>query len=339
MIRVGLVGYGMAGRVFHGPLIAAVPGIAIAKVASGKPEAVRADLGDVSIMPTAQALIADAEIDLVVVATPTATHAALAIAALQAGKHVVVEKPFATSLAEAREVVAVAKAQDRRLWVFHNRRWDGDYVGVKAAIEKGAIGRVVHFEATYDRYRPHVIDRWREDGSPGSGLWFDLAPHLVDQALQLFGAPRAVTAEMAALRYGGRADDWALVTLRYPDKRVVLDVSLLAIGAAPRFRIHGTEGSLIKHAIDPQEAQIVASLRPGDAGYGLDPDPLVTIASDGSRSESPVPRGCQQAFYGSIVDALNHSRAGPNTADEALTVQAVIDAAYRSAREGRVVTL
>ena len=120
MIRVGLVGYGMAGRVFHGPLIAAVPGIAIAKLASGKPEAVRADLGDVSIVPTAQALIADAKIDLVVVATPTATHAPLAIAALQAGKHVVVEKTFATSLAEAREVVAVAKAQNRRLWVFHN---------------------------------------------------------------------------------------------------------------------------------------------------------------------------------------------------------------------------
>ena len=133
---------------------------------------------------------------------------------------------------------------------------------------------MVHFEATYDRYRPLVIDRWREDGSPGSGLWFDLAPHLVEQALHPFGAPRAVTAEMAALRYGGRADAWALVTLRYPDKRVVLHVSLLAIGAAPRFRIHGTEGSLIKQAIDPQEAQIVAGLRPGDAGYGLDPDPL-----------------------------------------------------------------
>ncbi|GAC1407825.1 MAG: oxidoreductase [Novosphingobium sp.] len=339
MIRVGLVGYGMASRVFHAPLIAAVPGIAIRAVASGKSDAVRADLGDVAVVGTPEALFADPEIDLVVVATPTATHAPLAIAALQAGKHVVVEKPFATSLVEAREVVAVARAQDRRLWVFHNRRWDGDYLGVKAAIEAGKIGRVVHFEATYDRYRPHVIDRWREDGSPGSGLWFDLAPHLVDQVLQLFGAPQAVSAEMAALRDGGRADDWALVTLRYPDKRAVLHVSLLAIGAAPRFRIHGTEGSLIKQAIDPQEAQIVAGLRPGDAGYGLDPDPLVTFASDGSRSESAVPRGCQQAYYASIVDALTLGGPGPNTVDEALMVQSVIDAAYRSAREGRVVSL
>jgi predicted dehydrogenase len=329
----------MAGRVFHGPLIAAVPGIAITKVASGKLDAVRAEVGDVLVVPSAQALFADPEIDLVVIATPTATHASLAIAALQAGKHVVVEKPFATSLVDAREVVAVAAAQNRRLWVFHNRRWDGDYMGVKAAIETGAIGRVVHFEANYDRYRPHVIDRWREDGSPGSGLWFDLAPHLVDQAVQLFGAPQAVSAEMAALRDGGRADDWALVTLRYPDKRVVLHVSLLAIGAAPRFRIHCTNGSLIKQTIDPQEAQIVAGLRPADAEYGLDPDPLVTIASDGRRSESLVPRGCQQAFYASIVDALAHDGPGPNTVDEALIVQAVIDAAYRSAREGRVIVL
>jgi predicted dehydrogenase len=134
MIRVGLVGYGMASRVFHAPLIAAVPGVGIMAVASGKPEAVRADLGDVAIVATPEALFADPEIDLVVVATPTATHAPLAVAALQAGKHVVVEKPFATSLVEAREVVAVARAQDRRLWVFHNRRWDGDYLGVKAAI-------------------------------------------------------------------------------------------------------------------------------------------------------------------------------------------------------------
>ncbi|WP_295637327.1 oxidoreductase [Novosphingobium sp.] len=339
MIRVGLVGYGMASRVFHAPLVAAVPGIAIMAVASGKPEAVRADLGDVAVVATPEALFSDPAIDLVVVATPTATHAPLAIGALQAGKHVVVEKPFATSLAEAREVVAVAKAQDRHLWVFHNRRWDGDYMGVKMAIEAGAIGQVVHFEATYDRYRPQVIDRWREDGSPGSGLWFDLAPHLVDQALQLFGTPQAVSAEMAALRGGSRADDWALVTLRYPDKRVVLHVSLLAIGAAPRFRIHGTTGSLIKQAIDPQEAQIVDGLRPGDARYGLDPDPLVTIAADGSRSESALPRGCQQAFYASIVDALASDGPGPNTTDDALMVQAVIDAAYRSSREGHVVVL
>ena len=339
MIRVGLLGYGMASRVFHAPLIAAVPGIAIAAVASGKPEAVRADMGEVAVVATPEALFADPAIDLVVVATPTATHAPLAIAALRAGKHVVVEKPFATSLAEAQTVAAAAEAAGRKLWVFHNRRWDGDYLAVKAAVEAGTIGRVVHFEATLDRFRPTVIDRWREDGSRGSGLWFDLAPHLVDQALQLFGAPQAVSAEMAAMRDGARADDWALVTLRYPDKRAVLHVSLLAVGAAPRFRVHGTQGSLVKQAIDPQEAQIVAGLRPGDADFGLDPDPLVTIAADGCRSESPVPRGCQQMFYAAVVDALAGRGPGPNMPDEALMVQAVIDAAYRSSREGRVVTL
>lgn len=339
MIRVGLVGYGMASRVFHAPLIAAVPGIAVTAVASGKPEAVRVDLGDVAVVPTADALFADPAIDLIVVATPTATHAPLAIAALRAGKHVVVEKPFATSLAEAQAVVTAAEVAGRKLWVFHNRRWDGDFMAVRDSIQAGTIGRVVHFEATFDRFRPDVIDRWREDGSPGSGLWFDLAPHLVDQALQLFGPPQAVSAEMAALRDGARADDWALVTLRYPDKRVVLHVSLLAIGAAPRFRVHGTQGSLVKQAIDPQEAQIVAGLHPGDPDYGLDPDPLVTIAADGRRRESAVPRGCQQMFYASVAESLTQGGTGPNTIDQALMVQAVIDAAHRSSRDGRVVTL
>ena len=336
MIRVGLIGYGMAGRVFHAPLIAAVPGIAITAVASRKPGAVHADLGDVAVMPTPEALFADPAVDLIVIATPTATHAQLAIAALRAGKHVVIEKPFATSVAEAQATIAAAESTGRKLWVFHNRRWDCDYMAVKAAIEAGTIGRVVHYEATFDRFRPTVIDRWREDGSPGSGLCFDLAPHLIDQALQLFGPPQAVSAEMASLREGSRADDWANVVLRYPDKRVVLHVSLLAIGAAPRFRIHGTKGSLIKNAIDPQEAQIVAGLRPGDPEYGLDPDPLVVIAADGTRSEQAVPRGCQQVFYGAVVQALAGDGPGPNTAAQALMVQAVIDAAYRSAREGRV---
>ena len=339
MIKVGLVGYGMASRVFHAPLIAAVPGIAITAVASGKPQTVRADLGDVSVVPDVEALLADHAIDLIVVATPTATHAPLAIAALKAGKHVVVEKPFATTLADAEAVVAAAEAQRCKLWVFHNRRWDSDFMGVRAAIEAGTIGRVAHFEATYDRFRPEVIDRWREDGSPGSGLWFDLAPHLIDQTLQLFGPPQAVSAEMAALREGARADDWASVILRYRDKRVVLHVSLLASGAAPRFRVHGTAGSLIKQAIDPQEAQIVAGLRPGDADYGIDPDPLVIVAADGTRRQQAVPRGCQQQFYAAVVAALGGTGPGPNLPAEALLVQAVIDAAYRSAREERVIAL
>lgn len=339
MIRVGLVGYGMASRVFHAPLIAAVPGIAVTAVASGRPEAVQADCPGVRVVAQPETLFADRDIDLVVIATPTASHAPLAAAALAAGKHVVVEKPFATSLEEAHSVAAAAGKHGRHLWVFHNRRWDSDFMAVRDAIAAGMVGDVVHFEATFDRYRPTVIDRWREDGSPGSGLWFDLAPHLVDQMLLLFGMPLAVSAEIATLRPGGRADDWATVILRYPDKRALLRVSVLAAGAAPRFRVHGLSGTLVKQAIDPQEAQIVAGLRPGDADFGIDPDPLVTFDADGSRCEIAAPRGCQQAFYAQVVAALSGHGEGPNRIGEALAVQAVIDAAYRSAREGRVVGL
>ena len=182
-IRVGLIGYGYAGRVFHAPLIAATDGIELVAVASSRAEAVREALGDVAVAPTPEALIARDDIELVVVATPNDTHASLALAALAGGKHVVVDKPFALSLDEAAPVVAAAERAGRVLAVFHNRRFDSDFLSVQAAIARGDVGEVVHFESHFDRYRPQVRDRWRERAGGGGGIWYDLGPHLIDQAL------------------------------------------------------------------------------------------------------------------------------------------------------------
>lgn len=333
-IRAGLIGFGYAGRVFHAPLIATTDGITLAAVASSRPDDVREALGDVSVVDAADALIARDDIDLVIVATPNDSHATLALQALAAGKHVVVEKPFALSLGEARSVVDAATGAERLLAVFHNRRWDSDFLSVKAMIERGAIGQVVHFESHFDRFRPVVRDRWRERAVPGGGIWYDLGPHLIDQALRLFGLPAAVEATIATLRSAGQADDWAHVVLIYPDKRVILHASMLVAGGSARFTVHGTRGSLVKQLADPQEGQLLAGALPGAPGWGEDADPILVHDAEGHRA-LPAISGDQRGFYRGMVAAIRGEGPNPVPPDQALAVMAVIDAGQRASREQR----
>lgn len=334
-IGIGIVGNGMATRVFHAPYIAATPALRLAAVVARQPEAVvpegAARCGDIAD------LLGDPQIAAIVIATPSQTHASLAAQALEAGKHVVVEKPLALSLAQARDLVGLARRCNRLLVAFHNRRWDSDFLAVRDALEQGRIGRVVHFESHFDRFRPQVRDRWRENAGAGSGVWFDLGPHLVDQALVLFGMPEAVSADIAALRDGAETDDWAHVVLRYPDKRVVLHAGMCVAGGSPRFIVHGTEGTLIKQRLDVQEAQSVAGLRPGDPGWGVDADPLRLVDGDGVETLALTPVGAQQHFYAALAAAIRGEGPPPNTGAELVAVHAVIEAAQVSAREGRVV--
>lgn len=335
-IGVGLVGYGYAGRTFHAPLICGVPALDLRAVVSRRADDVRRDLPAMTIRAEVDALLADPAIDLVVVATPNDTHAPLAVAALRAGKHVVVDKPFALDLAEARKVVAVAEAAGRRLFVFHNRRWDSDFLTLRAAIAEGAIGEVRHLESHFDRFRPEVRDRWREHDAPGAGAWFDLGPHLIDQALLLFGIPDGVLASLARQRDGAVVDDWAHVVLLYGERRVVLHAGSLVAGGTHRFVAHGTRGSLVKHGADRQEAQLVAGARPGDGGWGDDPDPLVVIDPEGREHERAAAPGDQRAFYRGVAQAIAGTVPSPVDPIEALAVMAVLVAAQTSAHEGRV---
>ena len=333
-MRVGLVGYGFAGKTFHAPLIRTVGGLDLVAVVSSDAERVRTDLPEVTVWPSTEAMVTDASVDLVVISTPNDTHAPLAKTALAAGKHVVIDKPFALNLDEARDLIRVAEQAGLTLSVFHNRRWDSDYLSVKAAIEAGAIGRVVHFESRIERFRPSVRDRWRERSGPGSGLWFDLGPHLVDQALQLFGLPDTVSADLANLRDGAQTDDWANVRLVYPDNRVVLQCGLLCAGGAPRFLIHGTTGSLVKSNADRQEAQLLDGMAPGEPGWGDDPDALVHFSSDGERHLSAASRGDQRRFYVDLAATLLRNTPSSVRPIECLAVMAVIEAGSASAKSG-----
>jgi predicted dehydrogenase len=246
-LNVALIGYGYAGKTFHAPLIESVDGLRLHTVVSSDAARVAGDFPGARVVADAGEAFADDAIDLVVIATPNALHAPQALAALAAGKHVVVDKPFAATLAEAQAVADRARRRDRVVSIFHNRRWDADFLTVKRLIEAGTLGRIVHFESHFDRYRPRVRDRWRERPGAGNGAWFDLGSHMVDQALQLFGTPQAITLDTAAQRDGALTDDYFHAQLRYPRHRVVLHASALVASDNRRFTVHGTTGSFIKH--------------------------------------------------------------------------------------------
>lgn len=339
LIRVGIVGYGFSARTFHAPLIGATAGLALSVVASRDPAKVHADLPDVAVVADPLELVNSSDVDLVVIASPNDTHLQLASAALSAGKHVVVDKPFTLTLADARYLVTAAHRNHCLISSFQNRRWDSDFLSVKAAIVGGLVGRVVHFESHFDRYRPEVRQRWRESDRPGGGVWFDLGPHLVDQALQLFGLPNRVQASFARQRAGSLVEDWSHVVLEYSARRIILHAAMLAAGGFHRFLVHGTEGSVVKRKADRQEAQLIAGMKPGDHGWGVDADDMLFFDGSGTCTERRALPGDQRSFYRSITAALRGEAPNPVTPAQILGVMAVIEAAVFSAHLGAAVEL
>jgi scyllo-inositol 2-dehydrogenase (NADP+) len=326
LIRTALIGRGMAGTVFHAPLIRAVPELELAAVAGS------AD---------AAAAIADPATDLVVVATPNSTHFPLAAAALEAGKHVVIDKPFAVTSAEADALIALAAERGRMLTVFHNRRWDGDFMSVRALVEAGRLGEVALFEAHWDRFRPAIKQGWRETEGEGTGLFFDLGPHMIDQALQLFGPPEAVTADIAVQRAAARVDDYFHVTLRYGRMRAILSASTLSAKPRPRFLIFGSEGAFEKHGLDPQEAALKAGGVPEDPGFGEDEPRLHGVFTDAQGISETVPtvRGRYLSFYEGVAEAILRGGAPPVDPADARLGLRIVELARLSAAEGRTVSL
>lgn len=338
-VRVALIGYGAAGRVFHAPLIGHTPGLELAVVATRRADELGKALPGVVAERDPLDAIARADIDLVVIASPNATHAPLAEAALRAGKHVVVDKPFTLNLKDARALAALACDVGKVLTVFQNRRWDSDFLGLQALLRSGRIGRVTHLESRFDRFRPNVQDRWRERADEGGGIWFDLGPHLVDQVLCLFGLPLRVGGRLARQRAGALADDWCEAWLDYGDLQVTLSASVLVGGGLPRFAVHGTAGSWIKHGLDVQEDQLKAGLLPGFAGWGEDPRPARLLRGDGDGELDALQPGRYQNFYAAVRDAICADGANPVPALQAIATIAVLETVVESARCGRMLPL
>jgi scyllo-inositol 2-dehydrogenase (NADP+) len=342
MIGVGLAGYGLGGSVFHAPLIQAEPGLRLHAVVTSRDEQVRRELPGVGVVGSAAELLQDPAVELVVVAAPNAVHHQLAGTALRAGRHVVVDKPFALSTADADELIGLAEATDRRLSVFHNRRWDSDFLTVRRCLEAGVLGDVSTFTSRYDRFRPVPKGSWKEQDVPGSGVLWDLGPHLVDQALQLFGRPETVWADVGVQRPGVEAVDYLHLALGYGRLRVLLHAGMEVRDPGPRFEVHGDRGSFVKHGMDLQEQALRAGGRPGDPGWGSEPpDRHGTLTGEVAGLElrgrlESVP-GDYGAFYAAMAAAIRGDGPVPVPAAEARDVIVVIELALASAREGRVV--
>ncbi|GHA95062.1 oxidoreductase [Modicisalibacter luteus] len=343
--KVGLVGYGFASKTFHAPLISATPGLDLVAVSSSDAQKVHADLPDVSVESDPHALFARPDIDLVVIPTPNETHYPLAKAALNAGKHVVLDKPFTVTLREGRLLKSLADASGKLLSVFHNRRWDSDFLTIGELLESGRLGRLVHFESHFDRFRPEVRDRWREQAKPGGGIWYDLGPHLLDQARVLFGMPQAILLDLAIRRDGAQVDDDFHALLDYGDMRVVLHASALVAAESPRFTLHGTRGSYVKFGLDPQEARLKAGETPAPS-WGEDERHGQLTVRDGEGEQAPLATstypthpGDYLAYYAGVRDALRGEAENPVSAEEALAVMQLLEAGLDSSRQQRWVRL
>ncbi|GAA3534326.1 Gfo/Idh/MocA family oxidoreductase [Amycolatopsis ultiminotia] len=348
--RVGILGYGIGGRVFHAPLVEATPGLTPAVITTGNPQRAgqaQAEYPDAEVVADADALFARAaELDLVVVSTPNRTHVPLALRAIELGLPVVVDKPFAPTAAEAERVVAAARDNGVGLTVFQNRRWDSDFRTVRKVLESGTLGEVFRFESRYDRWVPKPKDNWREFGDPAEagGVLYDLGAHIVDQALQLFGPVTQVYAEVDRRRPGVAVDDDVFIALRHANGvRSHLWSSTLAGIRNPRFRVLGDRATFTKYGLDVQEPQIKEGLRPGDAGWGVEPDADAGRlgVDDGTDRIETVPTevGRYEAFYAQVADALRGDADFPVDPAGAVAALRVLEAAHRSGAEGQVVTL
>jgi predicted dehydrogenase len=345
--RVALLGYGLAGAVFHAPFIAATEGLELAAIVTSNAER-RARAGrehpQAELLDSPTAVWDRApELELVVVATPNRAHAELARAAIDSDLAVVVDKPLTPQAEQARQLVRDARARGVFLSVFQNRRWDGDFLTVRRLLREGALGNVVRFESRFDRWRPQPKGGWRESGDPaeGGGLLLDLGSHLVDQALQLFGPARLVYAELDRRRAGVEADDDAFVAIAHESGvRSHLGMTALAGQPAPRFRVLGDRAAYVKHGVDPQEEQLLAGMRPGDAGFGEEAETRWGKLGAGDQTRRvPTERGDYGRFYEGVAAALRGDAPPPLDPEDAVAALTVLDAARASATEGRTVAL
>jgi scyllo-inositol 2-dehydrogenase (NADP+) len=341
MVHVGLIGFGLAGRYFHAPLIEAA-GMKIAAVVTRRAQEAGEVVPCAAVLDSADALLNRGDIDLVVIATPNDVHFALARAALLAGKHVVIDKPFTVTAADAQLLAALAKRTGRQLAAFHNRRWDCDFLTIQRLISEHRLGEINLFCARWDRYRPLVADRWRERQVPGAGTLYDLGVHLIDQMLHLFGKPEWIQAEVWRQRTGSVADDAFELLFGKGALRMLLGASTLAADPGWRYRINGSRASFIKAAFDPQESQLRSGVKADAAQFGIEPPEQWGRLTDGDTNRTMViesERGRWTSFYSSMGESIRHGTPVPVAAQDGAATVEIIEAALEGSRTGRRVML
>jgi scyllo-inositol 2-dehydrogenase (NADP+) len=328
MIEVGLIGFGLGGKAFHAPVISAVDGLRLAAVLERRENKASGVYPGIKTVRTVEELL-ELPVRLVAISTPNDTHFAYAKACLEADRDVVVDKPFATTLAEARQLVELARKRGRLLTVYQERRLDGDFRTLQQLVAAGELGRLVHYESAFDRCRAQVRDSWKERLGRGSGVFFDLAPHLVDHVLVLFGAPEALAADIRVERDGGVNCDAFDVTFYYPNGfRAAISSTTLAPVARPHFRVRGTRATYTKQNLDPQEAQLRAGQPMAAESWGVEsPGEWGTLSpvDGGELRRIPSARGDYRLFYENVRDAMLGKAALQVTPDQALRVMYALE--------------
>ncbi len=342
MIRVGLVGYGMAGQIFHAPVISAVEGLELAAVVERHTRNAEKIYPKVQTYSSLEAMLGDKSIELIAIATPNASHAPLAHEALRADRHVVVDKPMALDSEEVRGLIALASEHQRLLIPFQSRRVESDFLTLKKLLHEEKLGRVVAFESTHDRWRPKRRDRWREDGTPGGGILLDLGTHQIDQTFVLFGKPEAVNAEVLCERPGGIVNDAFTLRLHDPGLIATLTSTCLASMPRPRFLVRGTSGNYVKWGIDPQEARLRDSGPDNSMDWSIEAATswgTLAAEKDGAIVEETVTPVASdyRSFYAQVRDAMLGNGQPPAFAIDAWRTARVIEWAEQGSRERRTI--
>ncbi|RYZ89541.1 MAG: oxidoreductase, partial [Moraxellaceae bacterium] len=332
-------------KVFHAPLISAEPQLNLHTVLQRSSESALEDYPNIKIAKSLDDILADQNVDLVVVNTPNELHYSMTKAALLAGKHVVTEKPFTLSIAEGKELVELAKQQGKTLAVFHNKRLETDHLTLQKILDEKVLGRVVEIEWHYDRYRNTITHKaWKENNLPGAGTWFDLGVHMLDSMLCLLGKPVAVNADMRSLRRAEGSTDYFNVCFHYPDMRVMLRSNTYVSEKGPTVTAHGDKGSFVKFGQDVQEQQLMNGMRPyqpdwakhGDDNFGI----LHTQHESGSqRSQISSERGCYELFYRNIANAISGKESLRFHPQQALLAVEMLLAAEESFRAQKTIPL
>jgi scyllo-inositol 2-dehydrogenase (NADP+) len=336
-IRTGVIGFGMAGRIFHTAVIAETRGLELACIVQRSGDEAAKAYPGVKIARSIEEMLADESIPLIVVATPSADHYAHAAQCLKAKRNVVVDKPFTLTSGEAQHLIDLAKENGVLLTVYQNRRWDGDSVTMKQVVESGDLGRIVTYEAHIDRYRAAPrLHAWRESGGPGGGILFDIGSHLVDQAAMLFGDPDSVWADIRVEREGSLIDDAFDIQLKFGPVTALLRSTLTAVTPGPRFTIHGTRGSFVKHGIDPQENALKAGGKYSDPGFGEEPESQwgeLQIAGEPVKKIKTA-RGDYRGLYANVRDALLGTGRLEVTPEQGWRTTRIIELCRKSSASG-----
>ena len=343
-INVGLVGFGMAGQVFHGPLIHANPNLRLTHILERRGNEAQKRYPQAKVVRDLDSLLRESSVELIVVATPNTSHLEIATKSLEAGKHVVVDKPFTITSADADQLIALSKKVGRRLSVFQNRRWDGDFLTVRQILDQRLLGRVAEFHSRFDRFRPGVQpNAWREQSGPGSGVLFDLGSHLIDQAVVLFGRPTGIYADLRLQRDRAAAVDNFEVQLQYSNLKVTLHAGSLVCEPSPRFLLYGTEGTYQKFGLDPQEEALKQGSMPSKPGWGEEPESawgtITQCNGEAARKKYRTLAGNYPAYYTNVYQAIMGREELAVKPDQSRNIIHLIELAEQSAREKRTVVV